>query len=204
MTASGAEVESSEDRSAAARPAADRSAVDRADRSVRPAALTVLFDGHCGFCTRCVNAVEARDTHGRITFLAHQVPGVRERWGVTRAQAEYQLWAIGPGGERAGGAQAVAAILDTLIGSRAGFGSRTGLGPAARLESRARHGSGGPLGPGPDDRVDRAGRRGPLERVARTPGVEQLLDRAYQWVARNRARFPGTTPWCEAHTGNCR
>lgn len=186
MTASGAGAEFSADRSAQDRPAADPSPADRADRAARPAELTVLFDGHCGFCTRCVDAVEARDPQGRIAFLAHQVPGVRERHGVTRAQAEYQLWAIGPGGERAGGAQAVAAILDTLLGS------------GGRLEIGAR------LGHGSDERAHRAGRRGPLERAARLPGVEQLLDAAYQWVARNRSRFPGTTPWCEAHTGTCR
>lgn len=204
MTASGAGAELSADRFAKGRPAAAPSPADRADRSVRPAELTVLFDGHCGFCTRCVNAVQARDPQGRIAFLAHQVPGVRERCGVTRAQAEYQLWAIGPGGERAGGAQAVAVILDTLLGSWARLGTGARLGSGGLLGSGGHQESGALSGPGPDDRADGAGGRGPLERVARLPGVEQLLDAAYQWVARNRSRFPGTTPWCEAHTGTCR
>jgi len=30
------------------------------------------------------------------------------------------------------------------------------------------------------------------------PGIRQLQDAAYCWVARNRSRFPGMTPGCEA------
>jgi predicted DCC family thiol-disulfide oxidoreductase YuxK len=30
------------------------------------------------------------------------------------------------------------------------------------------------------------------------PGLRQLQDAAYRWVARNRYRFPGVTPGCEA------
>jgi predicted DCC family thiol-disulfide oxidoreductase YuxK len=30
------------------------------------------------------------------------------------------------------------------------------------------------------------------------PGLRQLQDAAYRWVARNRSRFPGITPGCEA------
>jgi len=37
----------------------------------------------------------------------------------------------------------------------------------------------------------------------RIPGVPWLLDRLYEWIARNRRRFPGETPWCEAHPDEC-
>jgi predicted DCC family thiol-disulfide oxidoreductase YuxK len=30
-----------------------------------------------------------------------------------------------------------------------------------------------------------------------------LQERAYTWVAANRGRFPGTTPWCERHPQAC-
>jgi predicted DCC family thiol-disulfide oxidoreductase YuxK len=30
------------------------------------------------------------------------------------------------------------------------------------------------------------------------PGMRQLQDAIYRWVARNRSRFPGMTPGCEA------
>lgn len=124
--------------------------------------LTVIFDGYCGFCTRCAEFGQRLDPHARVRFLAHQAPGVRERFGITRPQAEYQIWAIDASGGKRGGAQAAAAILDTILGSR-----------------------------------------GLFERLAGLPGVEQGLDRAYQWVARNRGRFPGMTPWCQSHAGQC-
>ena len=37
----------------------------------------------------------------------------------------------------------------------------------------------------------------------RLPIVPDLLDRGYEWIARNRTRFPGDTPWCAAHLGAC-
>jgi predicted DCC family thiol-disulfide oxidoreductase YuxK len=36
------------------------------------------------------------------------------------------------------------------------------------------------------------------------PGVRQLQDSAYAWVARNRSRLPGDTPYCEQHPDQCR
>lgn len=33
--------------------------------------------------------------------------------------------------------------------------------------------------------------------VYRLPGAGSVLERVYAWVARNRSRFPGVTPWCE-------
>jgi predicted DCC family thiol-disulfide oxidoreductase YuxK len=39
--------------------------------------------------------------------------------------------------------------------------------------------------------------------IYRLPGVRALQDAAYRWVAANRHRLPGTTPWCTAHPENC-
>ena len=36
-------------------------------------------------------------------------------------------------------------------------------------------------------------------RLYRVRPVGWLQDVAYAWVARNRSRLPGTTPWCQAH-----
>lgn len=44
------------------------------------------------------------------------------------------------------------------------------------------------------------GTRLPL-RIYALPGSRALQDRAYDWVAANRRRFPGATPWCRAHSG---
>ena len=35
------------------------------------------------------------------------------------------------------------------------------------------------------------------------PGVRQAQERAYRWVAANRSRFPGDTPYCEQHPEEC-
>ncbi len=37
----------------------------------------------------------------------------------------------------------------------------------------------------------------------RVPGLPWLLDRLYEWIAANRRRFPGETPWCVAHPDEC-
>lgn len=36
------------------------------------------------------------------------------------------------------------------------------------------------------------------------PGVRRLQDAVYAWVARNRHRIPGDTPYCEQHPERCR
>jgi predicted DCC family thiol-disulfide oxidoreductase YuxK len=36
------------------------------------------------------------------------------------------------------------------------------------------------------------------------PGIRWLQDRAYDWVARNRSRLPGDTPFCEQFPARCR
>ncbi len=36
------------------------------------------------------------------------------------------------------------------------------------------------------------------------PGVRQVQDAAYSWVARNRGRFPGDTPYCRQQPEECR
>ncbi|MDP9374494.1 MAG: DUF393 domain-containing protein [Chloroflexota bacterium] len=35
------------------------------------------------------------------------------------------------------------------------------------------------------------------------PGVGAIQERVYRWVAANRGRFPGDTPYCEQHPGEC-
>lgn len=35
------------------------------------------------------------------------------------------------------------------------------------------------------------------------PLAHTLLDRCYEWVARNRSHFPGVTPYCQQHPMRC-
>lgn len=39
--------------------------------------------------------------------------------------------------------------------------------------------------------------------VGGLPVVHHALDRGYRFVARNRSRFPGETPWCAVHPDDC-
>jgi predicted DCC family thiol-disulfide oxidoreductase YuxK len=39
--------------------------------------------------------------------------------------------------------------------------------------------------------------------VYRIPGMRFVQEAAYRWVANNRYRFPGTTPYCESHPLRC-
>jgi predicted DCC family thiol-disulfide oxidoreductase YuxK len=39
--------------------------------------------------------------------------------------------------------------------------------------------------------------------IYRIPGVRQLQNAAYRWIAGHRYRFPGTTPHCESHPVAC-
>jgi predicted DCC family thiol-disulfide oxidoreductase YuxK len=42
-----------------------------------------------------------------------------------------------------------------------------------------------------------------LLRLYRLPGIRRLEDRVYRWVADNRYRLPGVTPWCSSHPEHC-
>lgn len=46
------------------------------------------------------------------------------------------------------------------------------------------------------------GSRAPLL-IYRLPGVRHAQDAVYRWVAANRYRFPGKTPYCESHPVAC-
>jgi predicted DCC family thiol-disulfide oxidoreductase YuxK len=39
--------------------------------------------------------------------------------------------------------------------------------------------------------------------IYRMAGIRSLQDVVYRWVAANRYRFPGTTPYCESHPVAC-
>jgi predicted DCC family thiol-disulfide oxidoreductase YuxK len=40
-------------------------------------------------------------------------------------------------------------------------------------------------------------------RIYRVPGMRRLQEAVYRWVADNRHRLPGTTPWCTSHPDSC-
>jgi predicted DCC family thiol-disulfide oxidoreductase YuxK len=76
----------------------------------------VVFDGHCGFCTRAVYAVQRWDRRGRIRALPLQGPRVLELTGLTREQALREAWWFGADDARMRGAEAMTAALATAVG----------------------------------------------------------------------------------------
>jgi predicted DCC family thiol-disulfide oxidoreductase YuxK len=46
------------------------------------------------------------------------------------------------------------------------------------------------------------GTRIPLA-IYRIPGIRFIEDAVYRWIAAQRYRFPGTTPYCESHPTAC-
>lgn len=42
-----------------------------------------------------------------------------------------------------------------------------------------------------------------LSVLYRLPGMRQLQNRAYRWVAEHRYRLRGVTPWCTQHPEDC-
>lgn len=73
--------------------------------------LTLLFDGTCGFCTRCAAWVKRLDRSDRVEIVPFQNPDRRESLGLTLAQCEAAAWTVRPDGARHRGH---AAILDSV------------------------------------------------------------------------------------------
>ncbi len=66
--------------------------------------------------------IRKRDPAGRVLALPNQTPGVRERFGLTRAQVDREVYAIGRDKRVYRGAGAVARIFRELSGPWAVLG----------------------------------------------------------------------------------
>jgi predicted DCC family thiol-disulfide oxidoreductase YuxK len=87
-----------------------------------------------------------------------------------------------------------------------GAAQRLGIAPATLLESGRWLDSSGAVYSGAEA-VNAAfsaaiGTRIPLA-IYRIPGIRSVEEAIYRWVAANRYRFPGTTPYCESHPSAC-
>lgn len=120
-----------------------------------PPELTLIFDGHCGVCTRVAQIVHRHDRHSRIHLAAAQLAGVREQYGLTKLQTDEAAWAIDAQGRRYRGAAAIVAVLGALFQIREVLLTVYGL-----------------------------------------PGIREVMDAGYRWVAANRRHLPGVTPFC--------
>ena len=78
--------------------------------------------------------VRRRNRAGRVQAIASQKPGVLERFGVTRAEADRAAWTIDPNGRRLEGAAAVNRVLAELGGPWPSLASLYRLRPVAAAE----------------------------------------------------------------------
>lgn len=78
----------------------------------------LVFDGDCGFCTRCVGWLRRLDPGGRIEVRPLQAPGVPASIGASEQECRESVQWLGPDGRRRHGADAVNAALSLLGGTR--------------------------------------------------------------------------------------
>lgn len=71
---------------------------------------TVLFDGNCGLCNRCISWAEKRSS-GRMSFIpAGSVDP--NRFGLNAADLDAQMWLLEPSGTKLSGSQAALRVLE--------------------------------------------------------------------------------------------
>ncbi|HWN29161.1 MAG TPA: DUF393 domain-containing protein [Actinomycetospora sp.] len=77
----------------------------------------LVFDGECGFCTRCVDWLHRLDRQGRIDVQPLQAEGVPASIGATPGECHEAVQFMGPDGVRRSGADAVNGVLAVLTGT---------------------------------------------------------------------------------------
>jgi predicted DCC family thiol-disulfide oxidoreductase YuxK len=97
--------------------------------------------------------------------------------------------------------------LQTEVLQSPGAAERLGVAPTSLLESVRWLDSSGAVYSGAEAAnaafSEAVGTRIPLA-IYRIPGIRFIEDAIYRWVAANRYRFPGTTPYCQSHPSACR
>jgi predicted DCC family thiol-disulfide oxidoreductase YuxK len=77
----------------------------------------LVFDGECGFCTRCVDGLRRLDPQGKIDVQPLQAEGVPASIGATVEECREAVQWLGTDGVRRSGADAVNAVLAVLTGT---------------------------------------------------------------------------------------
>lgn len=78
-----------------------------------------------------------RDRAGRVLAVASQKPGVLERYGISRAEADRASWTVDALGNRLAGAAALNRVLHELGGGWRVVAAPYRLGPVAAAEEAA-------------------------------------------------------------------
>lgn len=77
--------------------------------------LTVIFDGRCRVCSRTIRMLKDLDRHDRLHMIPCQSAEGVDRYGVTPAQCEKQVFVVRGDGQVVEGGQAAMLILATAL-----------------------------------------------------------------------------------------
>ena len=77
----------------------------------------LVFDGECGFCTRCVAWLRRLDPQGKVDVQPYQAEGVPASIHATVEECRGSVQWLGADGVRRSGADAVNAVLAVLTGT---------------------------------------------------------------------------------------
>ena len=80
------------------------------------ARLLLIFDGHCGICTRFAEWVRERDAAGHVLSLPGQTPGLLQAVGLTKGEVDREAWALDRNGRGYSGAAAINRTLREIGG----------------------------------------------------------------------------------------
>jgi predicted DCC family thiol-disulfide oxidoreductase YuxK len=81
---------------------------------LQDADVLLIFDGHCGVCTRFADWVQRHDNARRVRLLPNQAPGLLEATDLTRADVDREAWALDRSGRWYAGAAAINRSLSAL------------------------------------------------------------------------------------------
>ncbi len=77
-----------------------------------------------------------RDKAGRVLVRPNQIPGLIDRYGLSRKDVDWEAWAVAPDGRKWGGAAAINQSLRELGGFWAWLASLYRLAPLRWIEDR--------------------------------------------------------------------
>jgi len=81
--------------------------------------------------------IRQRDVAGRVLALPNQTPGLKEKYGLTRAQVDCEVWVIASDGNKHAGAAATNRILRELGGVWSLISALYFFSPFRWIEDRA-------------------------------------------------------------------
>lgn len=80
--------------------------------------------------------IRQRDVAGRVLALPNQTPGLKETYGLTRAQVDREVWAIDSDGNKVAGAAATNRIFRELGGAWGLLSALYRVAPLRWIEDR--------------------------------------------------------------------